>query len=463
MTAGRFQTMRVLVLAAGEPWPLDSGGRLHLYHVIEQLARQAEVTLVLPRPAEHREHLPGGICIESIAPSARGATAECGNGRTLPLIARLVRRHFGHNDALEAWIRREATARRFDVALLNGAVLGQYVSAFRVPVVWNPQDELVLPTLRDAQFSAWRSWPCTIRRVALYAWFERYVAQRAAATIYVSKVDAAYARRWGGGARFEVVQNGVDFDYFQPSDEPSRPGTVAFVGSLEFPPNVDGVVHFVKRIWPRIYADSPGRQLLVVGRHPVATVRALASKPGVELAADVPDVRPYLTRAAVVVVPIRKGGGLKNKVLEACAMKRPVVAAPRALAGLSARVGVEVLSADRPQQWAERVGRLLEQPDYAERIAHSGYDWVHRAHSWSTTGERFYEILASAWRNSRRRAADETARPQVSAPSRRRKSTDERPPRTDHDQPARNESSACHVDCQVGAPVPGTTIGLSND
>ena len=118
------------------------------------------------------------------------------------------------------------------------------------------------------------------------------------------------------------------------------------------------------------------------------------------MAADVPDVRPYLRRASAVVVPIRKGGGLKNKVLEGCAMRRPIVASPRALGGLSARVGVDVLSAARRQQWVERVGRLLDRPEYARRVARNGYDWVRQSHCWSTTGQRFYEILVSAWQNS---------------------------------------------------------------
>ncbi len=388
--------MRVLVVAAREPWPLNSGGRLHLYHVLDQLSRRAEVTLVLPRPAEHREHLPDRIHIEALLPSTRNADSECRNQRPGLVVSRLARRHFGYNAGLEAWIRREARPERFDVALLNGAVLGQHVSAFGVPVVWNPQDELVLPTIREAQFGAWRRWPAALHHAAMYAWFEREAARRAAATIYVSKIDAAYARRWVGAARVEVVQNGVDFDFFQPWAGPPEPGTVVFVGSLEFPPNVDGVIHFARRVWPRIHAGRAGRRLLVVGRRPAAEVRALASAPGIELAGDVPDVRPYLGRAAVVVVPIRKGGGLKNKVLEGCAMKRPVVASPHALGGLSARVGVDVLSAGSPRQWAERVGRLLDRSEYAGRVARNGYDWVRHMHRWSTTGQRFYEILASA-------------------------------------------------------------------
>ncbi len=403
--------MRLLVVAAREPWPLNSGGRLHLHHLLAQLARRAEVTLVLPRAPRHREHLPPGLRVEIPPPPTRRAATAGGDG--LPLINRLVRRHFGHNDALQSWIRREARPERFDVALLNGAVLGQHVSAFGVPVVWNPQDELVLPSIRGAQFSGWRSWPAMIRHLALYAWFQREVARRAAVTVYVSKIDAAYARRWNGAARLEVIQNGVDLEYFRPSPETPQPGTIVFVGSLEFAPNVDGVVHFVKRIWPGIRAGGANRRLLVVGRRPDAAVRALAATPGVELAGDVPDVRPYLSRASVVIVPIRKGAGLKNKILEGCAMDRPVVASPRALGGLSARPGLDLLCAAAPRQWVERVGRLLDRPRYAARIAHRGYEWVQHTHRWSTTGRRFHEILAAAQLNPERKQPEDPGRRRV--------------------------------------------------
>lgn len=386
--------LRILVVAAGEPWPLDGGGRLHLYHVLTQLVRHAEVTLLLPRPALHQEHLPPGLRVAALPRCP--TTPASHSPRELSLTLRLVRRHFGHDEALEHWLRRHAVRSEYDVVMLNGAALGRHIDACRVPVVWNPQDELVLPILRAAQYSSYARWPAALRHSLLYAAYERYVARRAAAAIYVSRLDAAYARRWVGEARLEVVQNGVDFEAFAPVADPPEPGTVAFIGALDFPPNIDAVRHFVATAWPSIHAGDGRRRLRIVGRRPVPAVRALADVPGVEVIPDVPDVRPYLARAAAVIVPIRTGGGLKNKVLEACAMRRPVVAHPRALAGLTVRVGSDVLSASRPESWIRCVTRLLDEPDCAARLARNGYDWVTRAHGWEATGRRFLEILSSA-------------------------------------------------------------------
>lgn len=398
--------LRVLVVAGREPWPLNSGNRLHLYHVLRELAVRADVTLALATPPVHADKLPGGVrvlCAPSGAAGDEGVRLLqslpeiAGGGRLrLPWIARRVRCHYGARDELGEWLYNTARARHYDVVMLNGAVYGQLAPFCRLPFVWNPQDELVLHTLRGIGIETWRHAPRTLWRACLYAAYERWVARQAAATIYVSPVDAAWARRWAGSARIEVVTNGVDLEYFQPDGTPPTPGTLAFVGSLEFPPNVDATCWFARRVWPTLQGTGAARRLLVVGRRPVEAVRRLAAQPGIEVAADVPDVRPYLRQAAVVVVPTRQGGGLKNKVLEACASRRAVVASPRAVAGLSARLGRDLVVAHGPGDWVRQVRRLLERREWAAWVAENGHAWVCRAHRWSQTGRRFYEILATA-------------------------------------------------------------------
>jgi len=408
--------LRVLVVAGREPWPLNSGNRLHLYHVLRELAARADVTLAPATPPVQADKLPAGVrvlavpsgavCDDGLAlrqplPEREGSgeprpSREEGGRLRLSWIARRVRRHYGPRDALGAWLHDTARAEHYDVVMLNGAVYGQLAPFCRLPFVWNPQDELVLHTLRGIGTESWRHAPRTLWHAWLYAAYERWVARQAAATIYVSPIDAAYARRWAGPARIEVVTNGVDLEYFQPDGTPPTPGTLAFVGSLEFPPNVDAICWFARRVWPTLQRTGAARRLLVVGRRPVEAVRRLAAQPGVEVAADVPDVRPYLRQAAVVVVPTRQGGGLKNKVLEACASRRAVVASPRAVAGLSARLGRDLLVAHGPRDWVRQIRRLLERPELAAWVAENGRAWVCRAHRWSQTGARFHEILTAA-------------------------------------------------------------------
>lgn len=404
MTTDRTNRLRVLIVAGHEPWPLDHGGRLRLYNFVRHLADSADVTLAIPDPPRHRNRFPSQI---RIVPMTGPSAATNSRSQRLPRadwMLRRVRGHFGTRPQNNAWLHRHARPKRFDVALCSGAAMGQYAAALRIPVVWDAVDELVLYTLRVAETAQPRRRPAALRAAFFQALFERYVARRAAATVFTSSVDASYARRWVAPARVAAISNGVDFDYFAPGEHPPEAGTVAFVGALDFPPNVDGIVHFARGIWPAIYARGPNRRLLVVGRRPVAAVRELAAIPGVELVGGVPDVRPYLRRTTVVVVPTRTGGGVKNKVLEACALARPVVASPRALAGLSARRGRDVLCADRGTSWVERVSFLLEHPDAAAALAAHGHRWVRRAHDWPVLTSDLHRVLQTAARTPRIRA-----------------------------------------------------------
>ena len=395
MSGHVHRPLRVLVVAPCEPWPLDHGGRLRLFHLLREASGHVEITLALPRPAQHASSLPPNINVVCMAPSEGQPSTTLRVQPDSSTVGRLARRYFGWQPSRAAWLARHARREHFDVAVINGVNWGQYVAYCHIPVVWDIADDPVLYALRDAEHGPWLRWPVTLRHAAFCAAYERAVARRAAVTLFVSAIDAGYARRWCGDARVAVTPNGVDFDYFRPASGLPQDGAVVFVGAFDFPPNIDGAVHFTRHVWPRVFARGQQRRLVFVGRDPVPQLRELTRLPGVELAANVPDVRPYLEQAAVVIVPTRKGGGQKNKVLEACAMRRPVLASHRALGGLSARPGRDLLAATRSGTWAARIEQLLTHPPYAQAIAENGYGWVRRAHSWETAGHDWLNALAS--------------------------------------------------------------------
>ncbi len=388
--------LRVLVVAGGEPWPLDHGGRLHLYHVLRHLCTCTDVTLAIPARFRHADRLPDGVKrVEIRAESASRFVPDDAIGRPTWIEQRAAR-HFGLRPEIATYLCESTADGAFDVVMLCGSVLGQYARCCRCPVVWNPQDELVLATLRERRAQPWTRWPALLRRAALYAVCERAIQQRVAASVYVSPIDAAWARRWSPGANIVSIPNGVDLDYFRPTDREPVPGRVVFVGALDFAPNVDAACWLAERVWPALRARDARRTLHIVGRAPLPRVRALAQQPGVVVRADVPDVRPELAAAVVVAVPMRTGGGLKNKILEAAAMRRPVVASPVALGGLTARPGLDVLVAEGAYEWTTQLERLLSDPHDAEVLAARGRAWVETAHDWARTGEQFRAILALA-------------------------------------------------------------------
>lgn len=200
-----------------------------------------------------------------------------------------------------------------------------------------------------------------------------------------------YGRCCPGGAA-HAITNGVDLEYFRPRPGGLERGCV-FVGALDYRPNVAGIGRFCEEVWPEVRRRDPGATIRLVGRRPAPEVRRLARRPGVEVVGQVPDVRPYLEQAAVVVVPLWIAPGVQNKVLEALAMAKPVVASPGALAGLRARAGAHLLSASTAVEWADAVTRLASDPDLRRRIGAEGRRYVEANHRWDHCLGAFAPLL----------------------------------------------------------------------
>jgi sugar transferase (PEP-CTERM/EpsH1 system associated) len=201
------------------------------------------------------------------------------------------------------------------------------------------------------------------------------------AVTLVTAAEVEIYRRFCQPGRVQVVTNGVDLDYFGPEPQ-SAEEICVFVGAFDYPPNIDGACWFARDVWPEVRNRRPQARLWLVGRRPVAAVRGLASLPGVEIHADVADVRAYVRRAAVAVAPLRIARGVQNKVLEAMAMARAVVTSPQTLAGVGARAGVELLAASAPHEWADAVTGLLADAEQRRRLGEAARRYVVSHHRW---------------------------------------------------------------------------------
>jgi sugar transferase (PEP-CTERM/EpsH1 system associated) len=212
---------------------------------------------------------------------------------------------------------------------------------------------------------------------------EASLAKTVAGVALVSRAEADIYEEFAGAETATVATNGVDLDYFTPVDENTIPAC-AFVGALDYLPNVDAAVWFTKEVWPRVRAKHPHAEFWLIGRKPNASVKLLAAEAGIKLIGQVPDVRPHLARAAVAVVPMRLSRGLQNKVLEALAMAKAVVAAPPALAALQAEPGRDLLVARTPQEWVDAVSMLLSDAGRRKELGQSGRRFVEKHHHWDT-------------------------------------------------------------------------------
>jgi glycosyltransferase involved in cell wall biosynthesis len=207
------------------------------------------------------------------------------------------------------------------------------------------------------------------------------------------------------GARTAVVPNAADVEYYQPrpADLPPDGRTVIFFGLLSYFPNVDGVTHFVRDIWPRIAAAHPDARCKIIGGRAPPSLQAMAG-PRVELSGFVPDLRPHLAAATAVVVPLRLGGGTRLKIVEAMAMGKAIVSTTLGAEGITAVPGRDLLIEDHPAAFGDAVCRLLAEPDLAARIGQSARQLAVEQYSWSGAAralENFYRhIMELDWPKS---------------------------------------------------------------
>ncbi|HKJ67707.1 MAG TPA: glycosyltransferase family 4 protein [bacterium] len=198
-----------------------------------------------------------------------------------------------------------------------------------------------------------------------------------------------------------VVPNGVDTNYFTPAAGQPDPNTLVFVGSMGYVPNNDGMIYFLDKIFPLIQRRIPDARIVIVGGNPSPALLARASD-HIILTGFVEDVREYIGRASVYVVPLRIGGGTRLKILEAMAMKRPVVSTAIGCEGIAVTDEETIRIEDDPEHFAGAVIELLRDARERKRISENAYELVLEEYEWSVVTERmlrYYETLrtAPAW------------------------------------------------------------------
>jgi glycosyltransferase involved in cell wall biosynthesis len=212
--------------------------------------------------------------------------------------------------------------------------------------------------------------------------FEKRAFRQAARVAVVTAEEAATAGEWGARA-VSLISNGVDTDALSPRDDRPEPDSVLFMGSLDWQPNRDALLYLVDQIWPLVRAAHPAATLNVVGRQPAPRLRErVESVRGVQWVGEVPDIRPWVARANMLLVPLRIGGGSRIKILETLAMGKAVVTTSIGAEGLSVTDGRDCRIADEPAAFARTVVDLLHQPAVCRALGESGrrlvvsrYDW----------------------------------------------------------------------------------------
>jgi glycosyltransferase involved in cell wall biosynthesis len=230
--------------------------------------------------------------------------------------------------------------------------------------------------------------------------YERQLLAAGDALIAVSEEDRRALRRLSSAGRIAIVPNGVDCTYFQPqSADTGATCDLVFTGTLDFRPNIDAVLWFAHEVLPLVRTARPDVRFVVVGRNPAPVVRALHDGRSIAVLGEVPDVRPAIAAAAAYVVPMRIGGGVRLKLLEALAMQAPTVSTCMGAQGVA---GLEqsqhLLLADQPPTFARALLSLLDQPAWARCLGSQGRALVQARYDWQVIVPRLEQVYAEVMR-----------------------------------------------------------------
>ncbi|MCL5105170.1 MAG: glycosyltransferase family 4 protein [Armatimonadetes bacterium] len=392
--------MKVLFVAGGVPYPPDTGGRLRTYNLLKRLSKLHDITLVAYEPQDRvPDEAISEMCSRLVLvprPDPSGRLRMCRDLITAPfmrdpLIVTKYRSGVLTHTLASLIARDDSDLIHCD----SVSVADSVAEAAGTPHCMGTHNVEAQIWLRHAEVErnpikkAYILSQCAkVRR------FEMENYSRFRRCLVVSEDDKRLMREWYG-LDSTVIPNGVDPDYFHPNAAAPEPFNIAFFGSMDWRPNQDAVHYFHEEIWPRVKAAMPAASFTVVGRKPPASILRLSESDGsIRVTGTVDDVRPYLWRATLTVVPLRIGGGSRLKILESLSACKPVVATTVATEGLEG-VGDWVTIEDRPHAFAERIVELLaarhKSPDDltdARNFVATHYSWDaaanHMDRAWST-------------------------------------------------------------------------------
>lgn len=406
--------MRILYLSLRCPYPPQRGDRIRSFHFLKQLSKRHDITLVFFAESdddiEAVEHLkPYCERIEWV----RFRSLYAKINAALHCFSRLpLQVHYWYSPQMQRKINQLLHEEDFELVHAQLFRMGQYVvNADGMLKVLDLCDSLALNLSRRADLD------CTPKRFLVrleekrVRRYEVDIMKSFDSGTVVANFDRDYLLNQDENLKLSVVPMGVDLKYFhddfvkgENTTETDISSTkqdeldihenkiLLFTGTMNYFPNSDAVVYFCQEILPLIQKQHPEVSFYIVGNHPTNQVKQLEKHDGVVVTGYVPDIRPYFEKASIFVAPLRAGSGIQTKNLEAMAMQIPVVTTSIGAMGLEAEQEKEVIIADTPEGFAQRVIDLIENPKRRKSVAMAGRKRVEISYDWSVLVERLERV-----------------------------------------------------------------------
>ncbi len=387
----------ILFLAHRIPYPPDRGDKMRSWHLLQQLATRGRVHLACfaddAADAAHVEAIR-----ERLGNSLGQAHVELRSGRLAKTAGSFAKRR-----PLSVALFASAAMQNFVGQLLASGRIGTVFAFSGQMAQFVPEDAscrfvmdfVDADSAKFADYAARSAWPRSWlyrREARLLLDFECRTARRADVSLFVSEAEAALFRGRSGEASADVraLGNGIDLDFYDPEADfdpldnaiKGLGPLITFTGQMDYRPNVEAVTAFAHDVMPLIRHEHGDAHFAVVGRHPSPEVRRLDGKHGVTVTGAVLDVRTWLAAADVVVAPLGIARGVQNKVLEAMAMARPVVASPAAFEGIHAQPERDLIVAANGRQQADAIRALLKDPKRLVALGRAARKCVEGRYRW---------------------------------------------------------------------------------
>lgn len=388
--------MKILYVCHRFPFPPKRGGKIRPFNMIRHLAKDHDVTVASIARSDEEAKEGAGL-------AKYCARYEMGRVRNPIQVMRMVARlptpspssmGYFYSPHVARRVRELLAGERFDLIIVHCSSVAQYVEGARgVPKILDFGD---MDSQKWLEYAHYKPFP-----LSLGYWLEARKLERSerrSATRFdmctaTTRAEWQTLESYGTGVPSDWFPNGVDHEYFAPSDEPYDPDTIAFVGRMDYYPNQECMFDFCAKTLPRLQARRPALKLTIVGADPSPAVQRLARLPGVTVTGSVPDVRPHLRRSALMVAPLNIARGTQNKILEAMSMGVPVVTSQIAAGGVDAVDEEHFLVASTPDEYVAAILRVIEDPSERQRLALGGRNRMLSHHAWDKSMQRLDKII----------------------------------------------------------------------
>lgn len=392
----------LLYLTHRVPYPPNKGDKIRSFHLLKHLSQRYRVhlgTFVDDDADWQHVETTKSFCGESHFARLNPSTARL-RSLTGLLTGQPLTLPYYRNAGLQHWVNDLLANHPVKRILIFSSAMAQYVR--KADKMRRVIDFVDIDSDKWRQYAKSKKWPLSWlyrREGELLLRYEREIAKEFDASLFVSRDEAELFKQFApeSARKTAYFANGVDTDYFSPDNEYPNPyldGELAlvFTGAMDYWPNVDAVRWFALEVFPLVHKALPQTRFYIVGSRPKATVCELAKLPGIRVTGTVADIRPYLAHAQLAVAPLRIARGLQNKVLEAMAMAKTVLASPQAAEGIQASHGNELHVAASAQEFGQKAMALLTEKA-CDKMGGAARARILADYNWDSSLERVDALL----------------------------------------------------------------------